>query len=101
MTYDKPVDLQKQNENTEKWETIMHFHARVNKTGGNQTFAADADQFHARLNFDFRYCESLEEVRYQPQIYRLLYRGHQFQITDYDDYLEQHRTVRIVGLLYE
>jgi SPP1 family predicted phage head-tail adaptor len=101
MTYDKPVDLQKQNEDTEKWETVMHFHARVNKTGGNQTFAADADQFHARLNFDFRYCEALEEVRYQPQLYRLLYRGHQFQITDYDDYLEQHRTVRIVGLLYE
>lgn len=101
MTYDKPVVLQKQNENTEIWETIMHFHARVNKTGGNQTFAADADQFHARLNFDFRYCEALEEVRYQPQLYRLLYRNHQFQITDYDDYLEQHRVVRLTGKLYE
>ncbi len=101
MTYDKPVALQRQNETTEKWETIMCFHAKVNKTGGSQTFAADAEQFHARLNFDFRYCEALEEVRYQPQIYRLLYRNHQFQIIDYDDYQEQHRTVRIVGVLYE
>lgn len=101
MTYDKPVELQKQNENTEKWETIKYFHSRVNKTGGSETFSANADQFHARLNFDFRYCESLEEIRYQPQVYRLLYRGKPFRIIDYDDYLEQHRTVRIVGVLYE
>lgn len=101
MTYDKPVELQKQNEDTEQWETILNLHAHVNKTGGSQTFAADADQFHARLNFDFRYCQALEEIRYQPQLYRLFYRGHTFQIIDYDDYQEQHRTVRIAGVLYE
>lgn len=101
MKFDKPVTLQKQNEATERWENVMHFHARVNKTGGSQTFSADADQFHARLTFEFRYCQALEEIRYNPQIYRLLYREHQFQIIDYDDYQEQHRTVRIAGVLYE
>ena len=103
MTYDKPVVLQKQNEDTECWENVgdRPFHARVNKTGGSQSFAAGADQFPARLNFDFRYCQALEEIRYQPELYRLIYRGHTFQVIDYDDYLEQHRTVRIVGKLYE
>ena len=101
MTYDKPVAVQKQNEDTEQWETILNLHAHVNKTGGKQSFSADADQFHAMLSFDFRYCNALEEIRYQPQLYRLLYRNHTFQITDYDDYQERHRTVRIAGVLYE
>lgn len=101
MTYDKPVIIQKQDEITEKWGNVLFLHAHVNKTGGSQSYAADAEQFHAKLNFDFRYCRALEEIRYQPQIYRILYRHHQFQITDYDDYQEQHRTVRIVGVLYE
>ncbi len=101
MIYDKPVVLQKQNETTEEWETVLRLHARVNKTGGSQTFAAGADQFPARLNFDFRYCQVLEKICYQPELYRLIYRGHTFQVIDYDDYLEQHKTVRIVGKLYE
>ena len=103
MIFDKPVEIQKQNENTEQWETIgdRNFHARVNKFGGNQSYVANADQFLAKLNFDFRYCKTLEEIRYQPQLYRLIYRGHTFQVIDYDDYMEQHRTVRIVGQLYE
>lgn len=103
MTYDKPVDIQKQNEETERWESIgeKNFHARVNKSGGSQNFAAGADQFPARLNFDFRYCQMLEDIRYQPELYRLVYKGHKFQVIDYDDYMEQHTEVRIVGKLYE
>lgn len=101
MTYDKPVTLQKQNEDTEKWEDVLHLHARVNKSGGKQSFAASADQFHAVLSFDFRWCAELEQVRYQPELYRLQYRGHTFQIEDYDDYMERHQTVRMAGKLYE
>ncbi len=101
--YDKPVMLQRQNEDTEQWENAADrpFHAHVNKTGGDQSFAADAGQFHARLTFEFRYCRALEEVRYCPQLYRLLYRGHTFRIMDYDDYMEQHSTVKIMGEMYE
>lgn len=101
MLFDKPVILQKQNEETELWEDAYRLHAGVNKSGGKQSYAADADQFHARLNFDFRYFAGLEDVRYQPQLYRLLYRGKQFQVVDYDDYMEKHRIVRMVGELYE
>ena len=101
MIFDKPVVLERQNEETEQWDTVRCFHARVNKSGGRQSYAADADQFHAVLDFDFRWCEPLEAVRYDPQIYRLRYRGHTFQVIDFDDYMEQHRTVRMVGKLYE
>ena len=103
MRFDKLVIIQKQNTDTEHWENIgdRPFHAQVNKSGGSQNFAAGADQFPARLNFNFRYCHMLEKIRYQPEIYRIIYRGHTFQIIDYDDYMEQHRTVRMVGKLYE
>ena len=43
----------------------------------------------------------LEELRYTPQLFRLRYRGHTYRVVGYDDYLEQHRTVRITGALYE
>jgi hypothetical protein len=103
--YDKPVMLQRQNLETEVWEDVLPapLHAHVNKASYRQSvsFAADADQFHAQLVFDFRYTAALEQIRYDPQRFRLLYRGAQFRITDYDDYHEQHRTVRIAGVLYE
>lgn len=102
--YDKPVMIQRQDEQTEVWEDYLEkpLHARVNtateKTVG---FAADADQFHARELFEFRYMSVLEQLRYTPQLFRLCYRGHTYHVVGYDDYLEQHRTVRITGALYE
>ena len=101
MRYDKPLTVQVQDENTEEWADLLHLHARANKTGGGQSLNAGADQYHASLTFEVRYCAELEGLRYAPQLYRLVYRGHTFKLTDYDDYMEQHRTVRLVGVLYE
>ena len=101
MTYDKPITVQVLDGSTEKWGDLLHLHARVNKTGGGQTLNAGADQFHATLTFEVRYSRALEALRFKPQVYRVLYRGHTFKVTDYDDFMEQHRTVRIVGELYE
>lgn len=101
MTYDKPITVQALNEANEQWGDLLHLHARVNKTGGGQTLNAGADQFHATLTFEVRYNRALEALRFKPQVYRILYRDHTFRVTDYDDFMEQHRTVRIVGELYE
>ena len=101
MVYDKPVTLQVQDAQSERWNDVMKLHARVNKTGGGQSLSADADQYQVRLNFDLRYSSVLEQIAYGVQPYRLLSRAHKFKIVDYDDYLEQHRTVRLVGELYE
>ena len=101
MTFDKPITVQVMNKDTEKWGDLLKLHTRVNKTGGGQTINAGADQFHATLTFEVRYSRALESIRFKPQFYRVVYRGHTFKVTDYDDYMEQHRTVRIVGELYE
>lgn len=101
MTYDKPIIIQTQDPDTEQWADKLHLHARVNKTGGGTSVNAGADQYQVKLNFDLRYVAALKEIAYSVQPYRIKYRGHKFKVIDYDDYMEQHRTVRLVGELYE
>lgn len=103
MRYDKPIRIQVQDEQTEQWVDLLPktLHARVNKTGGGSTFNAGADQYNLSLTFELRYIEALEAIRYNPQGYRIKYREHTFKVVDYDDYMEQHRTVKLVGDLYE
>lgn len=99
--YDKPITIQVQDAKTEKWTDCLKLHALVNKTGGGTTFNAGADQFNASLTFRVRYIRPLEELRYKPQRYRILYRGHTFKVADYDDFMEQHREIKLVGEFYE
>lgn len=101
MTYDKPIAIQVQDPETEEWADILHLHARVNKANGATALEAGADQYRVKLTFDVRYAAPLAAIAYGPQPYRVLYRGHTFRVTDYDDYMEQHRTARLVGELYE
>ena len=100
MTYDKPITIQLQDPDTEEWAEKWKLHARVNKTGGGQALNAGADQDRATLTFEVRYFKALEELRYNPQPFRVVYRGHSFKVTDYDDYMEEHRTVKLVGEAY-
>lgn len=100
MTYDKPITVQVQDPVTEKWTDALHLHARVNKTGGGVNLNAGADQYTASLTFEVRYVRALEDIAFKPQPFRVVYRGRTFKVTDYDDYMEQHRTVRLVGELY-
>jgi SPP1 family predicted phage head-tail adaptor len=100
MTYDKAITIQIQDQETEEWADKWKLHARVNKTGGGQALNAGADQYRATLTFEVRYFKALEELRYNPQPFRVIYRGHSFKLVDYDDYMEQHQTVKLVGEAY-
>lgn len=100
MNYDKLITIQAQDPETEEWADKWKLHARINKTGGGQTLNAGADQYRTTLTFEVRYFKALEELRYNPQPFRVIYRGHSFKLTDYDDYMEQHRTVKLVGEAY-
>lgn len=96
-----PVTLQHQDPDTLAWSDVQLLHAiQVNKTGGGESFDAGADQYHAWLTFVFRWTPLIEQIHFDPQSYRLMYRGHSFDIRDYDDYMERHQTVRIMGVCY-
>lgn len=100
MIYDKPITIQVQDPDTEGWVDKWALHARVNKTGGGQALSAGADQYRATLTFEVRYFKALEEMRYNPQPFRIVYQGHTFKVVDYDDFMEQHRNVKLVGEAY-
>ena len=100
MRYDKPITVQVQDAETEQWTDVLNLHARVNKTGGGQALNAGADQYRASLTFELRYVRALEDIAFNPQPFRVIYRGRAFKVVDYDDYMEQHRTVKLVGELY-
>jgi head-tail adaptor len=99
MTFDKPIIIQIRDDDG-NWSDLWKLHARVNKSNGGQMLNAGADQYMATLSFDVRYFKYLEDMRYNPQPYRIVYRGHFFKLTDWDDYMEQHRTVRLTGEAY-
>lgn len=100
MSY-SPVTIQRQDPDTEEWTDLQRLHAiQVNRSGGGEAFSAGREQFRPRLTFDFRWCKFLDELRYATQNHRIIYRGHTFNITDYDDYMEQHLTVRLTGEAY-
>lgn len=98
--FDKPIKIQLQDPDTEEWVDKLSLHATVNKTGGGSTFNAGTDQYNASLTFTVRYVRALEDLAYNTQLYRIIYRGRTFRIVDYDDFMEQHREVKLVGEYY-
>lgn len=100
MAYDKPITVQVQDPNTEAWADSLGLHAEVNKAGGATTFSAGADQYRATLTFKVRYSRKLEAIANSPQPFRIVYRGRTYKVTDYDDYMERHREVKLTGELY-
>jgi SPP1 family predicted phage head-tail adaptor len=100
MVFDKPITIQRINENTEEWEDAFSLHARVNKSSGSEYLNAGADQSKSTRVFEVRYFKGIEDIDDSRGLYRLLYRGRKYNITDYDDYLEEHKTVKLLGVSY-
>ena len=100
MRYDKPIIVQAQDPETEAWVDRLHLHANVNKTGGGAEFTAGAEQNRASLTFRLRYARPLEDIAYNTPHFRILYRGRTYRVVDYDDFMEQHREIKLVGEYY-
>ena len=98
MIFDKPIVIQKINEESENWENEYLLHARVNKTGGSEYLGAGANQSKSTKTFEVRYFPDLELIDEDRGSYRIVYRDRYYNITDYDDYLEQHKTVKLLGV---
>lgn len=100
MIFDKPIIIQKINEDSEKWEDLYNLHARVNKSNGSEYINAGANQSKSTRVFEVRYFKALEDIDDSRGLYRIVYRGRTYNITDYDDYLEQHKTIKLLGVSY-
>jgi SPP1 family predicted phage head-tail adaptor len=99
--FDRPITIQKINEVTEKWEDVFKVHASINKAKSDDEYlSAGATQGKRNLTFEVRFFKALEEISYNTQLYRVLYQGVPFNIKDYDDFMLQHKTVKILGVSY-
>lgn len=93
------ITLQKLNEQR-KWEDVMTMHASVNRVKGTEALDGAAVQSPMSLCFDVRYCTAVAALRLNTQKYRILYAGGTYKVTEYDDYFERHRNVRLTGVSY-
>ena len=100
-TFDRPIIIQKFNELSEDWEDAYKVHASINKAKANNEYLnGGAIQNKRTLIFEIRYFVGLEDVSYNLQSYRVLYMGVPFNLTDYDDFMLQHKTVKLEGASY-
>ena len=100
MTFDKPIVIQKIDQDTETWSDLWPLHARINKTTGTEFVEAGADRSQSTKTFEVRYFTDLEDVDFNRGLYRIMYRDHAYNIVDYDDYMEKHQTVRLKAVSY-
>lgn len=100
MVYDKAIKIQIIDELTEEWTDLYKLHARVNKKSGSENVDAGAVRSKVTKNFDVRYFEALQRIEMNTQLYRIVYKNVFYNIVDYDDFMESHRIVRLVGESY-
>ena len=100
MTFDRPIVIQKIDQETELWSDLWPLHARINKTTGSEYVEAGADRSQSTKTFEVRYFAGIEDIDFNRGLYRILYRGYMFNIVDYDDYMESHQVVKLKAVSY-
>lgn len=95
--YNKPILIQKINVDTEKWEDYFKTHAIINKSNGKEYFNASTNISDSTYNFKVRYCNNIDSLIFNTEIYRIVYQTRCFNIKNVDRYLESVSEVTIVG----
>lgn len=97
MKSPKPIIIQKLTED-ETWETISKTHASVNKASGSAYLGSGSEQSSSGKTFTIRYRPELADIQFNKQSYRIIYGNVIYTIDDYDDYLEKHISIRLLGV---
>lgn len=107
-TYNKLIKIQKLVIDREIWEDVFlsnkakennnpYIHASINKSSGKEYFNARTDISASTFNFNIRYCSALEELLFNTQLYRIIYKNKVFDIKNADNpHLNNHDLI-IVG----
>jgi head-tail adaptor len=99
--FDRPITIQKLNSQAKRWEDLYKVHASINKAKSDSEFlSAGAIRSKQNLTFELRYFSGLEDISLNLQLYRILYRKVPYDIKDYDDFMMEHKTVRLLGVSY-
>lgn len=98
--YDRPITIQKTDE-SENWTDVFKVHAKINKAKSDSEYLnAGAIQAKQNLIFEVRYFAALSDISLNLQSYRIVYQGIPYNVVDYDDFMLEHKTVKILGVSY-
>lgn len=97
MAFDKPITIQRIDEYTEKWSDLWSLHAEVNKAKASEYNGA-ANETKRTLTFTVRFAKPLEVIAYNMGLYRIMFDGVAFNINDYDDFMLEHKTIRLTAV---
>ena len=97
MILNQKIQIQKLNEDNDFYSDYYSCHAQVNKTGGNEYLIAGAVSTKNKFTFIVRYCEELKKLQFDTQSYRIIFNGIIFNILDADDFMQRHKTIKIIG----
>lgn len=95
LVFDKPFELQHYDLTQHIWTSFEHLHGNINKaisTGGQ---SPNASAHASRYIFRIRYHAALDDVRANPQKYRIRYGGEFYELADYDDYNERRTIIKL------
>lgn len=99
--YNIPIKIQKKDEETEVWSDFLDLHCRITRNKGSEYMKVGAVQSNVERVFEVRYCSQLKAIEFNTSLYRVVYNGVNYNISDYDDFMERHINVKLVGLSYE
>lgn len=100
MVFDRPIIIQKINEDNETWQDYLPYHCRLNKAGYSESQNGGAIKSKVKLAFEVRYCPPLEDIFLNTQLYRIVYKNNNYNIIDYDDFMFKHKTIKLIGESY-
>ena len=89
--------IQKLNEENNSYSDYYTCHSQVNKTNGNEYLIAGAVSTKNKFTFVVRYCEELKNLQFDTQTYRIIFNDIIFNIVDADDFMQRHKTIKIIG----
>lgn len=99
--FDRLIMIEKLNEVTEEWDATFHIHAAVNKSKSDDEYLnGGAIQGKRNLVFEVRYFKALEDIADNTQSYRIVFNNTFYDIKDFDDFMLQHKTVKLLGVSY-
>lgn len=101
QAYNIPIIIQKKNEETEKWVDFLKVHAKINKLKYSEYYKAGAIRNNINKTFEIRYNAKIKEIEYNTSIFRIVYDNTFFNIVDYDDFMESHINIKLIGTSYE
>jgi len=98
MSVGSPIAIQKANDGG-GWDDYLKCHLLdVNPEYSYEALDDGGEQSYQRVVFVLRYRKALEAIEYDMPNYRIVWRGHAFDIRYYDDFKYRHKKVTLRGV---